>query len=68
MKYLSKVDSDNLCWSENLKWFEDNYNAMDDEFSSPDFSFKQVLWYMLLKVSAGWIISITHPTIEIERK
>ena len=40
MKYLSKVDSDNLCWSENLKWFEDNYNAMDDEFSSPDFFFQ----------------------------
>lgn len=40
LKYLSKVDSDNLCWSENLKWFEDNYNAMDDEFSSPDFFFQ----------------------------
>lgn len=40
LKYLVKVDPDNLCWNENLKWFEENYNAMDDEFSSPDFFFQ----------------------------
>lgn len=40
LKHLAKVEPDNMCWSENLKWFEENYNTMDDEFSSPDFFFQ----------------------------
>lgn len=40
LKYLTKLEPDNMCWNENSDWFEENYNAMDDEFSSSDFFFQ----------------------------
>lgn len=40
LEYLVKVESDNLWWREDLKWFKENYKVMEAEFSSPDFFFQ----------------------------
>lgn len=40
LESFHRMEPDNLCWSENFKWFQDNYKAIENEFSSPGFFFQ----------------------------